>query len=424
MRKSNRKPLWSIAILIAVLALVAAACSSDDSGDDTTTTAAAAAAATTTTAAAAATTTTAAPAATTTTAAAAATTTAAPGAVCEASIAVIFPITGPVAFIGEVQLSWAQYAIDLWNSDMGWDVQLVEGDNMFDVAQSATLAAQFIDNGDILGVVGPAGSDQVDAAGAVFDDGDANLTFISPSSTRVGLAGTYNGMLRTVPTDDTQGPTTAAFMIDGGAAKVFMIDDQSSYSTGLADETQAALEAEGVEVSRESVSQDVTDFSALVATIPDDADWVYLPWQVAANGQILGDQMAEQGKDIPIFGSDGMDSDEFTIPGSVVAAFAPNIADIPESVELLEGFLAEYPTTNSFGPPTFAAVMVELEAIDALCQAGDDLTRENVLTAVKATNQSSSILGQPISFTEDGDLVGGKFFISEIQEDGSKVLTG
>jgi branched-chain amino acid transport system substrate-binding protein len=414
MRKSNRKPLWSIAILIAVLALVAAACSSDDSGDDTTTTAAAAAATTTTAAAAA----------TTTTAAAAATTTAAPGAVCDASIAVIFPITGPVAFIGEVQLNWAQYAIDLWNSDMGWDVQLVEGDNMFDVAQSATLAAQFIDNGDILGVIGPAGSDKVDAAGAVFEDGDANLTFISPSSTQVGLAGTYNGMLRTVPTDDTQGPTTAAFMIDGGAAKVFMIDDQSSYSTGLADETQAALEAEGVEVSRESVSQDVTDFSALVATIPDDADWVYLPWQVAANGQILGDQMAEQGKDIPIFGSDGMDSDEFTIPGSVVAAFAPNIADIPESVELLEGFLAEYPATNSFGPPTFAAVMVELEAIDALCQAGDDLTRENVLTAVKATNQSSSILGQPISFTEDGDLVGGKFFISEIQEDGSKVLTG
>ena len=424
MRKNNRKPLWSIAILIAVLALVATACSSDDSGDDTTTTAAAAAAATTTTAAPAATTTTAAPAATTTTAAAATTTTAAAGAVCDASIAVIFPITGPVAFIGEVQLNWVQYAVDLWNSDMGWDVQLVEGDNMFDVAQSATLAAQFIDNGDILGVVGPAGSDQVDAAGAVFDDGDANLTFISPSSTRVGLAGTYNGMLRTVPTDDTQGPTTAAFMIDGGAAKVFMIDDQSSYSTGLADETQAALEAEGVEVSRESVSQDVTDFSALVATIPDDADWVYLPWQVAANGQILGDQMAEQGKDIPIFGSDGMDSDEFTIPGSVIAAFAPNIADIPESVELLEGFLAEYPTTNSFGPPTFAAVMVELEAIDALCQAGDDLTRENVLTAVKATNQSSSILGQPISFTEDGDLVGGKFFISEIQEDGSKVLTG
>ena len=424
MKKSNRKPLWSIAILIAVLALVATACSSDDSADDTTTTAAAAAAETTTTAAAPATTTTAAAAAATTTTAAAATTTAAPGAVCDASLAVIFPITGPVAFIGEVQLNWVQYAVDLWNSDMGWNVQLVEGDNMFDVAQSATLAAQYVDNGDILGVVGPAGSDQVDAAGAVFEDGDANLTFISPSSTRVGLAAEYNGMLRTVPTDDDQGPSTAAFMIDSGAAKVFMIDDQSSYSTGLADATQAALEAEGVEVARESVSQDVTDFSALVSTIPDDTDWVYLPWQVAANGQILGDQMAEQGKEIPIFGSDGMDSGDFTIPGSIVAAFAGDIALVPDSVSLLEGFLEQYPDTNTFGPPAFAATMVQLEAIDAVCQSGDDLSRENVLTAVKATNQATSILGQPVSFDENGDLIGGKFFFFEIQEDGTKTAVG
>ena len=92
--------------------------------------------------------------------------------------------------------------------------------------------------------------------------------------------------------------------------------------------------------------------------------------------------------------------------------------------DLLEGFLAEYPETNTFGPPVFAAIMVELEAIDTVCLAGEVPTRENVLAAIKATDQASSILGQPISFTEDGDLVGGKFFIFEIQEDGTKVLTG
>jgi branched-chain amino acid transport system substrate-binding protein len=286
------------------------------------------------------------------------------------------------------------------------------------------VAAQFIDNADILGVVGPAGSDQVDAAGAVFEAGDPSLAFISPSSTRVGIAAQYNGMFRTVPTDDDQGPTTAAFLIDSGAAKVFVIDDQSSYSTGLAEATTAALTDGGVEITSESVSQDVTDFSALVATIPDDTDWVYLPWQVAANGQILGNQMAEQGKDIPIFGSDGMDSADFTIAGSVVAGFAPDIAGVPESAALLEGFLAEYPETNTFGPPTFAAVMVELEAIDAVCLSGEEPTRENVLAAIKGTDQAASILGQPISFTEDGDLVGGKFFIFEIQDDGTKVLLG
>ncbi len=408
MKKGKRKLQLNAVILIAVFGLVAAACGTSD---DTTTTAAP--------------TTTAAAAATTTTAAAGTTTTEAMEAVvCEATIATMFPLTGPVAFIGEVQNNWAKYAVDVWNEGMGWDVTLIEGDTMFDVAQASTLAAQLIDNTDILAVVGPAGSDQVDAAGAVFEAGDPNLTVITPSSTRVGITAKYNGLFRTVGTDDDQGPSSASSMIEAGAVSVFIIDDQSSYSTGLADSTEAALIAGGVEVTRESVSQDVTDFSALVGTIPDDTDFVYLPWQVAANGEILGNQLAEQGKEITIFGSDGMDSSDFTIAGSLVSAFATDIALIPGSVSLLEGYLEQYPDTNTFGPPSFAAVTTELQAIDVLCQAGDDLTRENVLGAIQAINRPDSILGQAISFTPDGDLIGGQWFLFEIQEDGTKTAVG
>jgi branched-chain amino acid transport system substrate-binding protein len=323
-----------------------------------------------------------------------------------------------------VQINWANYAVDVWNEGMGWDVQLIEGDTMFDVAQAATLAAQLIDNTDVLAVVGPAGSDQTDAAGEVFEAGDPNLTFISPSSTRLGIAEKFTGMFRTVPSDADQALLTTAFFVESGAATVFMIDDQSSYSTGLADLVEEGLTAAGIELTRESVSQDVIDFSALVASIPDDTDWVYLPWQVAANGQILANQLVEQGKEIPILGSDGMDSGDFTIAGSIIAGFATDIAEIPESVSLLEGFLEQYPETNTFGPPVFAAVTTELEAIDALCQAGTDLTRENVLGAMKVINRPASILGTPISFLPSGDLVGGTFFFFEIQEDGTKTLLG
>ena len=210
-------------------------------------------------------------------------------------------------------------------------------------------------------------------------------------------------------------------MIASGATKVFIIDDQSSYSTGLADVAAAALIAGGVEVVRESVSQDVIDFSALVGTIPDDTSWVYLPWQVAANGQILGNQLAEQGKAIPILGSDGMDSGDFTIAGSVTSAFAADITAFPGSAAIQSGFLAEYPETNTFGPPVFVAMNVILEAVDRVCAAGDDLTRANVLAEIQATDKPFSILAQPIRLKEDGDLDGGQFFFFEIMADGSKV---
>jgi ABC-type branched-subunit amino acid transport system substrate-binding protein len=305
---------------------------------------------------------------------------------------------------------------------MGYDIQRVEGDNQFDTAQSATLAQQFLDNSAMVAAVGPAGSDQVDAAGAVYEAGDPNFTFISPSSTRTGIAALYTGMFRTVPTDDIQGPQTAQFLIDQGAQSVFIVDDQSSYSTGLVDAVQPVLEAADVEVTTDSVAQDVTDFSALVGTIPDGTDFVYLPWQVAANGQIFANQMAEQSKDAVIFGSDGMDSGDFTQAGSYIAAFAPDIAAVEGSQSILDAYLEEYENTNTFGPPVYAAARVILEAIDRVCQAGDVPDRANVQAEVRNTDMSESILGSPISFNEDGDLAEGQFYIFQIQEDGSKVI--
>ena len=343
---------------------------------------------------------------------------------CIASVSTMFPITGPVAFIGEVQLNWANFAFDIYNASNGTSHVLVEGDTMFDVGQSSILAAQIVDNQDIVAVIGPAGSDQAAAGGAAFEAGDPNLVFISPSSSRVGITALYNAMFRTVGTDDAQGPTTAGYMIAQGATKVFMIDDQSSYSTGLADATAAALTAGGVEVIRESVSQDVIDFSALVGTIPADTSFVYLPWQVAANGQILGNQLAEQEKPIPIFGSDGMDSGDFSIAGSVVAGLSADISKFPASAELLSRFVSEYPDTNAFGPPVFVAVTVILEAVDRVCAAGDDLTRANVLAEVRATDKAISILQQPIAFTADGDMVVSNWYILLIQDDGTKVQIG
>ena len=393
--------------MLLALALVAAACGDGDGGDTTTT---AADDATTTTAES------------TDTTEGETTTTAGEPMVCEATVGFLGPITGPVAFIGEVQLNWFNYALDTFNAEMGYDLQSVEGDNQFDTAQSATLAQQFLDNTAMVAAVGPAGSDQVDAAGAVYESGDPNFTFISPSSTRVGIAAKFTGMFRTVPTDDDQGPTTADFLVAQGAENVFMVDDQSSYSTGLADSVEQNLTAATVTVTRESVAQDVTDFSALVGTIPDEVSFVYLPWQVAANGQIFANQMAEQGKEAVIFGSDGMDSDDFTEAGSYLAAFAPDIAGIEGSQSILEGYLAEYDDTNTFGPPVYAAARVIFEAIARVCEAGEVPDRANVQAEVRNTDQADSILGSPISFTEDGDLVEGQFFIFQIQEDGSKTL--
>ena len=395
MRKSR---IWLLlALLVAALSLVAAGCGGDDD-DDTTE-----------------------PAAQDTTGM---DTGAMEPVECTASIGIMGPFTGDVAAIGQEQLNWAKFAVDQYNTEHGTTFTLVEGDTQLDPAQAATVAPQFVSNNDIIAVVGPAGSQEVEAVGSIY--GDASMAFVSPSATATNLTEDFDTFSRVVPTDADQGPTDAAYMAEElGAANVLIIDDQSSYSTGLADETAAALEEADVTVTRESVSQDQTDFSGLVSAVADDTDVVFLPWQVAANAQLFGNQLSEQGKDAVIFGSDGLFSpDDFSIAGSYVSSFAPDITGIddPAIQELVTAFEAEYGDFGTFGPPTFAATTVVMEAAKAICEGGEEPTREAMVEGIAATNLSESILGQPIAFTDTGDIQDATFFIFQVQDDGSYEL--
>jgi branched-chain amino acid transport system substrate-binding protein len=393
MKKSS---FWLLLALVAAFAIVAAGCGGDDDGDDE-------------------------PAAQDT----GATDTGAAEAVdCTASIGIMGPFTGDVAAIGQEQLNWAKFAVDRFNEERGTTFTLVEGDTQLDPAQAATVAPQFVSNSDIQAVVGPAGSQEVEAVGSIY--GNAGMAFISPSATATNLTEDFDTFFRVVPTDADQGPTDATYMAEElGAQNVLIIDDQTSYSTGLADSTTAALEEAGVTVSRESVSQDQTDFSALVSAVADDTDVVFLPWQVAANAQLFGNQLAEQGKDAVIFGSDGLFSpDDFKIAGSYVSSFAPDITglDDPAIQELATAFEEEYGDFGTFGPPTYAATTVVMEAATAVCEGGEEPTREAILEQMPETNLEESILGQPIAFTENGDIEDATFFIFQVAEDGSYEL--
>lgn len=343
---------------------------------------------------------------------------------CAASIGIMGPFTGDVAAIGQEQLNWAKFAVDTFNEEHGTTFELVEGDTQLDPAQASVVAPQFVDNDAIVAVVGPAGSQEVDAVGGIY--ADASMAFISPSATATNLTEDYETFYRVVPTDADQGPTDATYMVEElGAQNVLIIDDQSSYSTGLADSTTAALEDGGATVTRESVSQDQTDFSSLVSAVSDDTDVIFLPWQVAANAQLFGNQLAEQQKDAVIFGSDGLFSpDDFKIAGSYVSSFAPDITglDDPAIQEMVAAFEDEYGDFGTFGPPTFAATTVVMEAATAVCESGEEPTREAVLEQMDQTDLPESILGQPIAFTENGDIQDATFFIFQVQDDGSYQL--
>src|SRR5207302_8241835 len=141
--------------------------------------------------------------------------------------------------------------------------------------------------------------------------------------------------------------------------------------TGLVAAMTPIFKAAGIKVDHESVSQKLTDFSSLVAKVTPATTVVVLPWQVASNAQQLGRNLAEQHKKAVIFGTDGLFSPgTFTISGSYVSSFGPDITAIPSDASIVAAAKTAYPKFGTFGPPVFAATHVIDEAISSVCKSG------------------------------------------------------
>src|SRR6266704_3984660 len=342
---------------------------------------------------------------------------------CTASIGFEGPITGPVAVLGAEQLHFAQLAVSMDNAANKTKISIVQGDTQLQPAQATTVTQQFISNSSILAVVGPAGSQEVEAVGGPM--ARAGMGFVTGSATAVELTtGKYPTFFRVVSKDSVQGPQDANYIVKTLHPKALMIvDDQEAYSTGLVSAMTPVFQAAGIKVDHEAVSQKLTDFSSLVAKVTSDTSVVVLPWQVAANAQQFGRNLAQQHKKAVIFGTDGLFSPgTFTINGSYVSSFGPDITAIAADSALAQAAKAKFGSFGTFGPPVFAATHVIDEAIASVCKAGQTPSRANVLAAIKKTNEPASILGQPISFDAHGDMVSGKFFLFKIDSAGKYQL--
>ena len=337
------------------------------------------------------------------------------------SIGLLAPLTGPAASLGQQQRGWARFYQSRWNAkNPRAKIRLVEGDTQLpDTAAALRAAQQVAGNASILGAVGPAGSQEVvvssppiKAKGLAFISGSATRTTLTQEAVRKGF------FFRVVPPDSVQGATVANYINKTlKSRRVFIIDDQETYSVGLSDAVQARLRAAGVTVTRDSVSQAASDFSSLIAKIPSNTQIVYIPWQLSAKAQLFGQQMREQGKSATLFGSDGLfDPANFKISGAYVSFFpVARTSPLITAYRRAHGGDAQY-----FGAPTYAATQVVAGAVTRACKDGK-ATRAEVRAQIKRTDipAKSSVLGLRIRFTAAGDVRGGQFGIFRIASNGA-----
>jgi branched-chain amino acid transport system substrate-binding protein len=323
--------------------------------------------------------------------------------------------------------------VNNWNklkANKNRKIKLIQGDTQLGVNTSfaVSVAQSFASNSKVLAVVGPAGSQEVVASTAAYKSG--GLGFVSGSATRTSLSdGQTDGdrigyFFRTVPTDAIQGPTVANYITNKlKATRVYIIDDQETYSEGLADGVQAILRKRGVTVTRDSISQQASDFSSVIAKIPGNTQIVYTPWQLSPQAQTFGQQLKAAGKgNVTMFGSDGLfDPATWKITGSYDSFFPVDTSSaLVKAYEKAHGGDGEF-----FGAPSYVAAQVATLAVTKACADGK-ATRAEVRKDIAKVKipLKTSLLGVRIDFQANGNLRHGGFGVYQIQSDGSYKRVG
>jgi branched-chain amino acid transport system substrate-binding protein len=326
------------------------------------------------------------------------------------SIGLLAPFTGPAASIGINQVHWANFYRSAYNRTHKTKIKFVNEDTQLGAANGTAEAVKgaqaLASNSAVLAAVGPAGSNEVKAttgalkgAGLGFVSGSATNTTITTDGVRKGY------FFRTVPPDSSQSKTVSGYITGTLKVKrVYIVDDQEAYSTGLADEVQAQLKAKGVTVGRDGVSQQQSDFTAIINKIPRNTQLVYLPWQLPPKGQAFGQQMKGLGRaGTKLMGSDGLFDPAFSgLGNNVYDSFFP----VNPSDKRVAAFKRIHKGTELFGAPSYVATQVVSGAIDRACKNGT-ASRAEVRAQIKKTNIRAkvSLLGLPVQFNKNGDMV-------------------
>ena len=188
-----------------------------------------------------------------------------------------------------------------------YNVELVYADNGSTADKAPTAAAELVSK-EVSLVLGSYGSSVSIAGGPVF--GEANIPAIGVTCTNPGVTAGNDHYFRVCFLDPFQGTVLANFAVDKfGAKKAYCLGELGNeYDQGLINYFTKAFEAKGGKVTADSYPTNTSDFSTyLNKAVSEGADVIFCPVSLAYSQQIIK-LAGDTGLDIPILGSDTLDS--------------------------------------------------------------------------------------------------------------------
>jgi branched-chain amino acid transport system substrate-binding protein len=365
----------------------------------------------------------------------------------EFKIGVTFPLSGPVARLGQESLNATEVAVDLVNEAggvNGQEVSIVSADTP-DAATGVNEANRLIDREGVGLIFGSYSSSISLAVSAVAER--KSVVYWEEAAVDAEITEReYRYVLRSNPTSDDYGETAVAFAedtlaprlgVDPTELKVALVSEDSSYGQAVNQAATRAVEDRGMRlVANEAYSQTTVDLSSLVLTVREAQPDVIVATQYLNDAILFSKQARELGlrtKAIIGTGAGHSNADLAKSAGEdaegILNVSTPSGIDtskLPEEAQALgEEFQSRY--REEFGADAGpsgqqAFVGMYLLLTEVLPQAGG-MDPDEIMTAAKALDvpEGQLINGWGARFGEDGQNE--RAFPSVMQWQGGRLYT-
>ncbi len=346
----------------------------------------------------------------------------------EIKIGLMCPLTGKWASEGQDMKNVVSMLVDEVNKKGGINgdtIKLVIEDDAGD-PRSAALAAQKLASAGVVAIIGTYGSAVTEATQNILNE--AELVQIATGSTSVRLTEKgYKNFFRTCPRDDAQGISAAAAIKKGGYKAVALLHDNSSYAKGLAEETKAILDKEGVKiVFYDALSPGERDYNAVLTKLRSASpDVIFFTGYYPEAGLLLR-QKADMGFNVPLMGGDAANHlDLVKISGTKAAeGFFFISPPLPQDLDSKEAsnFLKDYKAKYNTVPISVYAVLAgdAFKAIEKSLEAGKK-TSKDMMMYLPTIKGLPGLTGD-IGFNDKGDRVGEFYRTYKVDSKGMFVL--
>lgn len=326
------------------------------------------------------------------------------------------PLSGSSAVLGMEMKQAVELATDEKNASggiLGGTIVSETIDDKGDASMGVTVARQFSEMQDLLGVIGHYNSDVTIAASPTYEA--SQLAVITPIASNPAVTdGKRRTVFRYTNRDDQTAAVIAEYLYHVRTKRrAIVVQTSTAYGGSMAGEFTRAFAGLGGEIAaRYTVRDGEREFGALVGAFPPDFDLLF--YGGSFEGAYILRAMRAAGLDALFAAGDGCwDRKNFLEPagdacargeGVLILSATAEVGHIPGSQGIADRYQQRFGPIGNYALNSYDSANILLDAIEQSARAtGGVPRRQDVVTALREVKFQGIAYPNPLEWNDKGD---------------------